>query len=268
MFDCFLGIGYSGAQTPLTRLKGLQVYAARPGARGAQRWESAREADRCAPAHWNRREVAERLRTEVLSGTRFLAGVDHGFSLPVAHFGRHQLNAWPAFLDHFVAHWPTHLDRVGVDSVRRGLIQQPRSAWVSLQQKTTHDALRLTERWTASARSVFLFDVQGVSAKAAHAGIPWLKWLRDEVGDRLHFWPFDGWQVPGDKSVIVEVHPSIFRRRYARERREPDEHDAYATVRWMADMAARGALEACFQPPLTPMERDVAQLEGWMLGVR
>ncbi|OSZ74991.1 hypothetical protein [Hydrogenophaga sp. IBVHS1] len=268
MFDCFIGIGYSGAQTPLTRLKGLQVYAAQSGLRGAQRWTCRHPDCPSDSVNWNRRELAERLREEVLRGTRFLAGLDHGFSLPVAHFGRHQLDAWPAFLNNFVAHWPTQQDRVGVDSVRRRLMHQRNSAWASPQQQAPGESLRLTERWTVSARSVSSFDVQGVTAKAAHAGIPWLKWLRDEVGDRLHFWPFDGWQLPGDKSVIVEVHPSIFRRRYPREQRETEEHDAYATARWMADMAARGELEACLQPPLTPMEREVAELEGWMLGVR
>ena len=266
MFDCFLGIGYSGAQTPLTRLKGLQVYAARPGTRGAQRFSP--HGPGTESVNWNRREVAERLRDEALRGTRFLAGIDHGFSMPVSHFGRHQLNAWPAFLSDFVAHWPTHQDRVGVDAVWRRWSRSQGAPWVSSHEGVDGEVLRLTERWTASARSVFMFDVQGVAAKAAHAGIPWLKWLRDEVGDRLHFWPFDGWQLPSDKSVIAEVHPSLFRRRYAREQRESDEHDAYATARWMADMAARGTLEACFQPPLTPMERDVAELEGWMLGVR
>ena len=268
MFECFIGIGYSGAQTSLTRLKGLQIYSAQRGARGVQRWACRPPSAGVESVNWNRLEVAERLRDEVLRGTHFLAGLDHGFSLPVAHFGHHRLDAWPAFLNNFVEHWPTHQDRVGVDAVRRRLVRQRNSAWVSAQQDTSTDALRLTERWTVSARSVFLFDVQGVTAKAAHAGIPWLKWLRDEVGDRLHFWPFDGWRLPTDKPVIVEVHPSIFRRRYPREQRDSDEHDAYATARWMADMNARGALEACFEPPLTPMERDVAELEGWMLGVR
>ena len=157
---------------------------------------------------------------------------------------------------------------MGVDAVRRRLLHQRNSHWALARREAPAEVLRLTERWTVSARSVFMFDVQGATAKAAHAGIPWLKWLRDEVGDRLHFWPFDGWHLPADKSVIAEVHPSVFRRRYAREQRPPEEHDAYATARWMADMAARDALEACFQPPLTPMERDVAELEGWMLGVR
>ena len=269
MFDCFIGVGYSGAQTSVTRLKGLQVYATPSAAPfRPQRWDSPCRSAAGESVHWNRREVAERLRDEVCRGTRFLAGIDHGFSLPVSHFGRHRIEAWPAFLSNFAAQWPTHQDRVSVDMVWRGLMRQHNSSWTSLHQKDQGAVLRLTERWTASPRSVFLFDTQGPAAKAAHAGIPWLKWLRDEVGELLHFWPFDGWDIPADKSVIAEVHPSIFRRRYASEQRDAGEQDAYATARWMADMAARSALDACFSPPLTPMERHVAELEGWMLGVR
>ena len=44
--------------------------------------------------------------------------------------------------------------------------------------------------------------------------------------------------------------------------------NAHATARWMADMASRGALAACFDPPLAPAERALAALEGWILGVR
>jgi hypothetical protein len=36
----------------------------------------------------------------------------------------------------------------------------------------------------------------------------------------------------------------------------------------MADMAARGALAACFDPPLSPDERAAAALEGWILGMQ
>jgi hypothetical protein len=56
---------------------------------------------------------------------------------------------------------------------------------------------------------------------------------------------------------------------YPREGRSGDEHDAYATARWMVDMASRGALAACFDPPPpAPAERALAELEGWILGVR
>jgi hypothetical protein len=90
-------------------------------------------------------------------------------------------------------------------------------------------------------------------------------------GDELRIaerWPFDGWAPAPGKPVIAEVYPSIFRKRYAGDGRSADEHDAYAVARWMADMAARGALAQHFDPPLTAAERAVADLEGWILGVR
>jgi len=177
------------------------------------------------------------------------------------------LNVWTQFLTDFVKSWPTHEDHVHVDFVRDGVLARngapPPGARVGSAQW-----FRLCEMWSSSARSVFQFDVQGSVAKSTHAGIPWLKWLRDEVGDRLHFWPFDGWAPSEDRAVIVEVYPSIFRNRYPREGRSADEQDAYATARWMADMAARDALAGCFSPPLSDVERKVAELEGWILGVR
>ena len=91
--------------------------------------------------------------------------------------------------------------------------------------------------------------------------------LRDEAGERIHFWPFDGWVPAPGKSVVVEVYPSIFRNRYAREGRTADEQDACATARWMIDMDARGVLAGYFARPLTDLERATAEREGWILGI-
>jgi hypothetical protein len=48
---------------------------------------------------------------------------------------------------------------------------------------------RLTEE-RCGAKSVFHFDVPGSVAKATHAGLPWLLYLRRQLGTRLHFRPF------------------------------------------------------------------------------
>jgi hypothetical protein len=56
--------------------------------------------------------------------------------------------------------------------------------------------LRLTAKWTSSAKSVFLSEVQGSVAKATHAGLPWLRWIKMAVGREVHFWPLDGCKVP------------------------------------------------------------------------
>jgi hypothetical protein len=125
----------------------------------------------------------------------------------------------------------------------------------------------LCEQWTSSAKSVFQFDVQGSVAKSTHAGIPWLRFLRRQMGGKLFFWPFDGWQPPNGVSVIAEIYPSIFRNRYPKNGRTPDERDAHAVARWLEESARRGILGRYFDPPLTPAERRIAALEGWILGI-
>jgi hypothetical protein len=65
---------------------------------------------------------------------------------------------------------------------------------------------RLTEERSGAAKLVFHFDVQGSVAKSTHAGIPWLRFIRQLLGPRVHFWPFDGWEIPAGRSAIAEVY--------------------------------------------------------------
>jgi hypothetical protein len=87
-FELFVGIDYSGAEAPTSRLPGLQVYAARPGGPGPERWASPARSSERQRVNWTRRELAERLRDELRSGCCLLAGIDHGFSFPVSYFDR------------------------------------------------------------------------------------------------------------------------------------------------------------------------------------
>jgi hypothetical protein len=258
-FDLYIGIDYSGAETSDAKLAGLQAYAARPG-----RDPEAMRPER--PRHWSRRELALWLLTQLRSGKRLLVGIDHGFSFPDEYFRRYHLDSWPTFLADFCRHWPTDQPECSVQCIRDGTwwkgARKPRG-----QRTGPATALRLCERWTSSSKSVFRFDFQGSVAKSTHAGIPWLRFLREEGGDRIFFWPFDGWQPHEGKSVIAEVYPSIFRHRYAKGGRTPDEHDAYAVARWLEETGRKRLLDRYFNPPLTPPERRVAALEGWILGI-
>lgn len=256
-FQLHIGIDYSGAQTPTSRLAGLQVYAATTG---LPERVTTPAAPQSKSWNWTRQEIAEWLIAQARSGQRFIAGIDHGFSFPLSYFERHKLNSWAEFLQDFVTHWPTHEPHTYVDFIRDREEGPPDRTGSSTD-------FRLTEKWTSSAKSVFLFDVQGSVAKSTHAGLPWLLHIRKEVGDLVHFWPFDGWQVSNDKSVIAEVYPSIFRNRYPREDRTADQQDACAIARWLTEMDERGFLDRYFDPPLTDEERNVADLEGWILGI-
>lgn len=103
-FECCIGIDYSGAETPTSRLKGLQVYVAQSGSGEVQQWHSPKLSNNGQRVNWTRREVAERLLQEVKKDTRFLAGIDHGFSMPMSYFARYGLERWPQFLADFVHH--------------------------------------------------------------------------------------------------------------------------------------------------------------------
>jgi hypothetical protein len=255
-FARYLGIDYSGARTPTCSLPGLRLYAATPTQTPAeiQPPPSPRK-------YWTRRGLAEWLAAELRAGPPTLVGIDHAFSFPLRYFEAHLIPPdWPAFLDDFQRHWPTDDDHMYVDFIRDGLhgdgaARTGKSRW-----------RRLTEE-RSRAKSVFHFDVQGSVAKSTHAGIPWLRFLRRQLGSRLHFWPFDGWAPPAGVSVIAEVYPALWSRSFPPDDRNAHQHDAYSVAKWMMDADDAGWLAGFFMPTLTPAEQLVARAEGWILGV-
>lgn len=92
---------------------------------------------------------------------------------------------WPVFLDDFQRHWPTDVDDTSIDFIRNGLCGNGKTRMGNSRWR------RLCEE-SCKAKSVFQFDMQGSVAKSTHAGIPWLRYLRQQLGARVHFWPFDG----------------------------------------------------------------------------
>lgn len=256
-FQAYIGIDYSGAQTPDDSLKGIRVYVAQKDTRPVEV-----PPPPSPRRYWTRRELATWLTDQILDGPPTLVGIDHGFSFPLPYFTKYGISpVWDVFLDDFQKHWPTDHEHMYVDFVRdgthgNGAARAGDPTW-----------LRLTERWTTSAKSVFLFDVQGAVAKSTHAGLPWLRHVRRKVEDQCHFWPFDGWDVPTGKSCVVEVYPSMFSKRYPREEREPHQQDAYAVARWLRRVDEDGSLLGFLEPSLNTEERRVAEIEGWILGV-
>lgn len=255
-FARYIGIDYSGAETADSSLKGLRIYLA----------DNAAEAIEIQPPpsprkYWTRRGIAHWLVKLLTDGTPTIVGIDHGFSFPIRYFEKHQLLPdWPSFLEDFHRHWPTDERNTYVDFVRdgiagNGVARQGNSKW-----------RRITEE-RCKAKSVFHFDVQGSVAKSTHSGLPWLKFIRDQLGSQVHFWPFDGWLPKPGQSVIAEAYPSMWKRSYPMEDRTADQHDAYAVASWLRDADRDGRLERAFMPQLNDFERAVAGVEGWVLGV-
>lgn len=256
-FGRYVGIDYSGAQAVETSLPGLRMYLA----------------DRTSPPcevqppvsprkYWTRRGLAHRLAELLAEGTPTLIGIDHAFSFPLRYFEQHDLPLnWTAFLDDFQRHWPTDEQYLYVESVRDGSYGNGAARW----GKSTWR--RLTEVRAGRAKSVFHFDVHGSVAKSTHSGLPWLRYLRNSLGPRLHFWPFDGWRIPAGRSAVAEVYPALWSKRFPREARDQHQHDAYSIATWLRDADMNGSLSAFTDLELEDETRKIAEIEGWILGV-
>lgn len=251
MFDRYVGVDYSGAETPSSSLKGLRVYLATPSDAAVE----------ITPPpgpkkYWTRRGVAEWLRELLSEQKSTFVGIDHGFSFPLRYFEAHRLALkWDFFLEDFRQHWPTHEDTVYVDFVREGNLRTGNSRW------------RRIADIAAGAKSVFHFDVQGSVAKSTHSGLPWLLHIRSHARRPVHFWPFDGWEPTPGASVVAEAYPRLYSAAYPREDRTPDQHDAFSIAVWLRDSDRSGALQDALRPALDPADLTAAAIEGWILGV-
>jgi hypothetical protein len=256
-FKRYIGIDYSGAQTSESGLPGLKIYK-------AEMSDAPREIEPpLSPRkHWTRKGIGEWLCKELATDVPSIVGIDHGFSFPIAYFRKYSLPLnWTMFLDDFQQHWPTDTPNTYVDFIRDGHCGEG--------AKRTGDPcwLRLTEQWTATAKSVFQFDIQGAVAKSTHTGIPWLRYIRNNCKGHIHFWPFEGWSIPEGASVVAEVYPSLWTRRFPKEKRDADRQAAYAVAAWLQRTDLDGSLVQFLTPPLDAREREVVAIEGWILGV-
>jgi hypothetical protein len=248
-FHHYIGVRYSGRKDPGDPIREIRVFAA------VEDHEPYRELspERESGGRWSRRELAEWLLEKITGHHPAIVGIDHAFSFPQSYMDRNDLKSWAEFLQDFEGHWPTH-----ETSVRELLPGNPRSG--------DPDEHRLTGQWTAFPKSVFQFDIQDSLAKATHAGLPWIDYLR-RARDRVHFWPFDDFAVPEGRSVVAEVRPARLRHRYRKEGLSRHEQDAFAVCAWLQERDRLGLLRPYFTPPLSDAEKERARLEGWILGV-
>jgi hypothetical protein len=257
LFARYIGIDYSGAQTPTSSLPGLRVYMAERSAAPVEVRPS-----QGLKKHWTRCGVAEWLVARLTENEPAIVGIDHGFSFPIKYFEQHGLPYdWHAFLDDFHRHWPTDGDNTYVDFVRDGDVGRGAERTGDRRWK------RLAEVRAGGAKSVFHFDVQGSVAKSTHAGLPWLRYLRERLPGRIHFWPFDGWLPPPGRSVVAEVYPSLWSKAFPKAGRTPDQHDAWSVAEWLRRADRDGGLAEFLKTGLTNPDRATAEVEGWILGL-
>lgn len=256
LFDRYIGIDYSGQETPITKLRELAVYFAC----GDQLPKEVRPKDHPGD-NWSRKGIAERLVEELRPDCkRTLVGIDHGFSFPWMYFqndGKNVGPSWEDFLVDFVHYWPTCKDTAKVSVIRNG---------TGRERSGSANWKRRTEELARATGKVFNFKVPLVS-HSTHAGIPWLFYIRRKLGSRVHFWPFDGLDGWEGKSVIAEVYPALWNRQFSEEHRTDHQHDAYSVARWLSEADHCGLLRRYLKPTLNHREEEYAAREGWILGI-
>jgi hypothetical protein len=254
-FQRTIGINYSGAETPDSGLKGLRVFMTNAGG----------PADEVSPPpggskYWARRELSHWLRACLAEPIPTVAAIDHAFSFPESYFKRHGVKRdWDIFLDDFYAYWPTDREHYYVDSLRQG-----RSS-TGADRSGLKTWFRVTDK-ACKAKSAFDFDVPRQVATATHAGLSFLRDLRQDLPD-IHVWPFDGWTIPDGASCLVEARAHHFKGLYDRNDLSVPQHNAFTIASWLRDADRNEQLASAFWPDLSDKQRLTAMYEGWIMGV-
>ena len=214
--------------------------------------------------YWSRKGIAEWLVRELGDeSTPTLVGIDHAFSFPVCYFKKYYLRQkWNGFLADFQQHWPSAQDDKKVCDIlsdMRDCKRQRRLGELKWRRKT--------DEYARGAKSVFQFKGQGQVGHSTHAGLPWLWCIRKELGASVHFWPFDGWIIPPNKSAIAEVYPALWKQRFSNAGMNEHQHDAYSAAGWLSYADQNGCLAKYLSPTQSQKERELAKFEGWILGV-
>jgi hypothetical protein len=135
-------------------------------------------------------------------------------------------------------------DHTYVDCVRNGLRGNGAARWGDVHWR------RLTEEQARWRSEIGLSVRRAGIGGEVQAGIPWL--ASSVGGDRVHFWPFDGWDIPARRSAVAEVYPSLWSYSFDRDGRTGDQHDAYCITAWLSRADRDG------QPRRLPEPRPLA----------
>ena len=212
--------------------------------------------------YWSRRGIAEWLVDRLAEDVPTLVGIDHGFSFPLAYFEMHGLTTdWPVFLDDFQRHWPTD-----DDNLRR--LQCARAS------RATAPHARATRAGAGSARSAP--EGPGRCFTSTRRD----QWPRPPTqgclgcassGRNSAIRSVSGRSTDGMFGQVGRRSPRSIRHcgtRTSPERRAPGTSRTRLSIAAFLSRAdADGGLVRLLAPDLTPEERTLAGVEGWILGV-
>ena len=299
LFNAYIMVDWSAASAPKTGKDSVWIGVMKRDVRFRLTFEAHNPATREAGMAVLREVLADlRRRGErALMGFDFPLGFPRGtaeqLKLPTADWA-----AMTAFLAHNVVDKPNNVNnRFAVAAkINRLMTDEPRPFWgcpandAQRWLTTTKPvgqftdippALRHAEDATkglgkAGAKSIWQTFGNGTVGGQALVGVPRVKQLADELGDKARAWPFQtGWRAQteadfaGLEVVFAEIYPAL-----AEVKPEPGEVPDRAQVRALCESFARldeaGKLGAAFGPQ-TAQSLDVLDAvereEGWILGL-
>jgi hypothetical protein len=68
--------------------------------------------------------------------------------------------------------------------------------------------------------------------------------------------------------VVAEVYPALWNRSFPSEGRTSDQHDAWSVAEWLRRADVDGGLAKFLNPNLSAEDLEVAEVEGWILGLK
>jgi hypothetical protein len=125
---------------------------------------------------------------------------------------------------------------------------------------------RLTEERCPKTKPIYQLGGNGAVGLQSLYGIQHLAKLRHDlkiIGIKLFCWPFEGWELPSNGHVLVEIYPGLFNKKS-----KGDAEDAKACSEWLYEQDKTNRLVKWFNPKIKDDELKRASLEGWILGVR
>ncbi len=254
----------------MDRLTGLAVYCADGDAPPYRVLAPGRGVVR-----WHRKELAKWLVEQLQEPDMpTLAGIGHAFAFPTRYFERYPdvpQGNWGSFLEDFRAHWPTDEDGESVARIKKRHYNRQNGREAGVHCLGDAGWQRLTDELAPNAKSVFDFDVkQGNVAYSTHAGLSWLLYIREKLkksGTQVHFWTFDGLNNWQGKSVIAEVYPALWKRRFEKPPGMNDHQcDAYSVAAWLSNADRNGSLGRYFGAELSLEEREAAETKAGYWG--
>lgn len=299
LFQAYVIVDWAAAAAPKTGKDSVWIGVIKKDARFRPTFEAFNPSTRME-AEAKLREVLAELRRK---GERVLLGFDFALGYPVGSAAKLALEgpAWSATWAFLAANVvdkkdntnnrfavANKMNRLMTDEARPFWGCPPKDAqrWLTSTKPATHGGdlppmFRRAEIATqgkgkGGAKSVFQIFGNGTVGGQAIVGVPAVKRLADELGDKALIWPFQtGWKaltpedLEGKEAVIAEVYPSLHNAKLEAGE-APDRAQVRATAEYFLKLDEAGKLAAAFAAPKEAAPEIVAEVEaeeGWILGV-